>query len=173
MSIKEANIIIDEYGLTANEHTIEIVLESINKFGNARNVLLEGLKPEYQYLKKLSKLLAMLDTKPTYDKDAEMIATLMHDIYKIVTRDSEDKGENFFDLLRRINVRETFKPTQMQLWVMEYLGGRKFIAEINLQEPNALHRKIQNAIKKYELAPELSTNLMIENSRLQSMRLKK
>jgi hypothetical protein len=171
MSIKEANIIIDEYGLTANEHTIEIVLEAINKFGNARNVLLEGLKPEYQYLKKLSKLLAMFDTKPTYDRDAEKIASLMHDIYKIVTRDSQESGEDFLDLLKRINVRETFKPSDMELWVMEHLGGRKLIAEINFQEPNELHRKIQNAIKKYEQTPELSTGLMIENSALQSMRL--
>jgi len=171
MSIKEANIIIDEYGLTANENTIEIVLEAINKFGNARNVLLEGLKQDYQYLKKLSKLLAMLDTKPTYDKDAEAIASLMHDIYKVVTRDSENKGEDFYDLLRRINVRETFKPSLMQLWVMEHLGGRKLIAEINFQEPNALHRKIQNAIKKYEQTPELSNTLMIETSTLNSMSL--
>lgn len=170
MSIKEANIIIDEYGLTANENTIEIVLESINKFGNARNVLLEGLKPEYQYLKKLSKLLAMLDTKPTYDKDAEKIASLMHDIYKVVTRDSQNRGENFFDLLKRINVRETFKPSAMELWVMEYLGGRQLIADINYQDPNELHRKIQNAIKKYEQTPELSTTLMIENSLLNQIR---
>lgn len=161
MSIKEANIIIEEYGLKPNESTIEIVLEAIDKYGNARNVLLEGLKSEYQYLKKLSKLLAMLDTKPIYDKDSEAIANLMHSIYKIVSRDSETKGEDFFDLLRRINVRETFKPTALQLWVMEYLGGRNFIAEINFQEPNALHRKIQTAIKKYELTPELTGNLII------------
>lgn len=172
MSIKEANIIIDEYGLTANENTIEIVLEVINKFGSARNVLLEGLKPEYQYLKKLSKLLAMLDTKPTYDKDSEKIASLMHDIYKVVTRDSKKSGEDFLDLLKRINVRETFKPSSMELWVMEYLGGRKFIAEINLQEPNGLHRKIQNAIKKYEQTPELSGDLMIENSLLNQKQLR-
>ncbi|MFK5938833.1 MAG: hypothetical protein QM497_10615 [Sulfurimonas sp.] len=168
----ETNIVISEYGLTINENTMEIVLEAIHKFGNARNVLLEGLKPEYQYLKKLSKLLAMLDEKPTYDRDAEKIANLMHDIYKIVTRDSEKKGKNFFDLLKRINVRETFKPNAMELWVMEYLGGRNFIAEINLQEPNQLHRKIQNAIKKYEQTPELSTSLMIENSLLNQKQIR-
>jgi len=61
MSIKEAKIIIDEYGLSTNEDTIEIVLEVISKFGSARAVLVEGLKPKYQYLKKLSKLLAMLE----------------------------------------------------------------------------------------------------------------
>ncbi len=161
MSIKEANIIIDEYGLTPNEHTIEIVLEAINKFGNARNVLLEGLKPEYQYLKKLSKLLAMLDAQPVNETESEVIASLMHDIYKVVSRDSEKRGEDFFELLKKINVRKTFHPTPLQLWVMEYLGGRKLIAEINFQEPNALHRKIQNAIKKYEQSPELSGHLML------------
>ena len=51
MSIKEANVIIEEYGLSMGENTIEIVLEAINKYGSAKNVLLEGIKPKYQYLK--------------------------------------------------------------------------------------------------------------------------
>ena len=45
MSIKQAKIIIDEYGLSSDEETIEIVLECINKFGSAKNILIEGLKP--------------------------------------------------------------------------------------------------------------------------------
>ena len=44
MGIKEAKIIIDEYGLNTDEATIEIVLDAINKFGSAKNVLIEGLK---------------------------------------------------------------------------------------------------------------------------------
>ena len=78
MSIKEAKIIIDEYGLNTDEETIEIVLDLINKFGSARNILIEGLKPEYKFLKKLSKLLAMSGVKKTFDTDtdAEDIANL-------------------------------------------------------------------------------------------------
>ena len=103
MSIKQAKIIIDEYGLTTDEDSIEIVLEVINKFGNAKNVLIEGLKPEFKYLKKLSKLLAMLDEKQSFNIESEKISILMHDIYRVVLRDSESKGEDFLDLLRRIN----------------------------------------------------------------------
>ncbi|MCD6433196.1 MAG: hypothetical protein J7L21_04070 [Sulfurimonas sp.] len=164
MSIKEAKIIIDEYGLNTDEDTIEIVLEAVNKFGNAKNVLLEGLKPEYKYLKKLSKLLAMLDVKQTFDIEAEEIAVLMYDIYRVVSRDSQTKGEDFLSLLRRIDVRQTFKPTKRQLWVIQYLGGRELIAKINLQDPNQLNRRILNALEKYNRIPELSENLQIENN---------
>jgi len=173
VSIKQAKIIIDEYGLNRDEDTIEIVLETINKFGNAKNVLIEGLKPEFKYLKKLSKLLAMLDEKQSYDLEAEKIATIMHDIHKVVLRDSEAKGEDFLDLLSRINVRETFNPSDMQLWVMQYLGGRDLIAKINLQDANQLQRRILNAISKFNRLPELSDTLAIENNLFRNIKIKK
>jgi len=173
MSINEAKIIIDEYGLTMNENTNQIVLDLINKFGNARNVIIEGLKPEYKFLKKLSKLLAMLDEKQTYDTESENIAILMHDIHKVVSKDSEEKGEDFLTLLSRINVRQTFKPTAMQLWVMQYIGGRELIAKINLQDPNQLNRRITNAIQKYHRLPELTDNLQIQNNAFRDINLLK
>jgi hypothetical protein len=169
MSIKEAKIIIDEYGLSNDENTIEIVLEAINKFGSARNVIIEGLKPEYKYLKRLSKLLSMLDVKPSFDEDAEEIAKLMHSIYKVVSNDSREKGEDFLTLLSRINVRKTFNPTQMQLWVMNHIGGRKLIAKINYEDPNALNRKIVDAIHKYENVIQSPNNLQIENQTIKSI----
>ena len=173
MSIKQAKIVIDEYGLNTDEDTIEIVLESINKFGNAKNVLIEGLKPEFKYLKKLSKLLAMLDEKQSYDIEAEKIATLLHDIHKVVLKDSEAKGEDFLELLSRINVRKTFNPNDMELWVMQYLGGRDLIAKINLQDPNQLNRRVLNAISKYNRLPDLSDTLNIENKQFQNIIIKK
>jgi len=171
MSIKQAKIIMDEYGLYGDEDTIEIVLDVINKFGSAKNVMIEGLKPEYKFLKKLSKLLAMLDEKQTYDLEAEKIATLMHDIHKVVLLDSESRGEDFLDLLRKINVRKTFNPNSMELWVMQYLGGRNLIAEINLQDPNQLNRRILNAISKYNMLPEIDTTLAIQNSAFQNIQI--
>ncbi len=173
MSIKQAKIIIDEYGLNTDEDSIEIVLETINKFGSAKNVLIEGLKPEFKYLKKLSKLLAMLDEKQSYDLEAEKIATIMHDIHKVVLKDSEAKGEDFLDLLSRINVRETFNPSDMQLWVMQYLGGRDLIAKINLQDANQLQRRILNAISKFNRLPELSDTLAIQNNLFRNIKIKK
>ena len=165
MSIKEAKIIIDEYGLNTDEETIEIVLDLINKFGSARNILIEGLKPEYKFLKKLSKLLAMSGIKKTFDTDtdAEDIANLIHSIYKTVLKDSEESGQKFSDLLRRINVRETFKPNEMQLWVMQNLGGREFISKINYQDPNNLHRMIAKSIESYKKLQEFPEPFKIEN----------
>ena len=170
MSIKEAKLIINEYDLSADEDTYEIVLESINKFGSARNVLIEGLKPEYKYLKKVSKLLAMLDEKPSYDADAEDISKLMHTIYKTVSRDSQASGEDFMKLMASINVRETFAPSQMQVWVMNYIGGRELIANITKQEPNQLKRRILDAIKKYQRLAEVSSSLEIENKSINNLK---
>ena len=161
MSIKEAKVVIDEYGLTTDETTIEVVLEVIQKFGSAKNVLIEGLKPKYMYLKKLSKLLAMLDVKPSNDVEAEKIASLMHSIYKVVLQDSIKTGEDFTELLSKINVRKSFDVNSMQLWVMQYLGGREFIAKINYEDPNNLNRKIRDAINKFQTLPQSSSDLRL------------
>ena len=150
MSIKEAKVVIDEYGLTTDETTIEVVLEAINKFGSAKNVLIEGLKPEYKFLKKLSKLLAMVGVEKTTDAEAEKIATLMHSIYKVVLKDSISKGEDFNKLMKNINVRKSFEITEKQLWVMQNLGGREFITKINYEDANLLNRKILVALEKYD-----------------------
>ena len=173
MSIKEANVIIEEYGLSMGENTIEIVLEVINKYGSARNVLLEGIKPKYQYLKKLSKLLAMMDEPQNFNLEAEKIAILLHDIHKVVLQDSLSKGEDFLTLLKTINVRKTFNPTDMELWVMQYLGGRELIADINLQDANQLGRRIRSAIEKYKQNPELASDLVIQNSMMENVKLKR
>nr|WP_321268075.1 hypothetical protein [uncultured Sulfurimonas sp.] len=169
MSIKEAKLIINEYDLSADEDTYEIVLESINKFGSARNVLIEGLKPEYKYLKKVSKLLAMLDEKPIFDTQAEDISKLMYKIYKTVSNDSASSGEDFTKLMASINVRKTFNPSDMELWVMNYIGGRELIANITLQEPNQLKRRILEAIKKYQKLTEMPSTLAIGNNAINNL----
>ncbi|MEO1954623.1 MAG: hypothetical protein ABGW74_07955 [Campylobacterales bacterium] len=164
MSIKEAKIIIDEYDLTTDETTYEIALEAINRFGSAKNVLIEGLKPEYKFLKKLSKLLAILgEEKTSNDDEAEKIATLMHSIYKVVLKDSISRGEDFLELMKKINVRKSFEVSEKQLWVMQYLGGREFIAKINYEDANLLNRKINDALKRYNQLIESSSNLQITN----------
>ena len=167
--MKDAKLIIDEYGLSTDEATFEVVLEVMSKFGSARNVLIEGLKPKYQYKTKLSKLLAMLDERPTFNLEAEELSILMHDIYKTASIESERTGDDFLSLMRRIKIREVFKPSDMQIWVMESLGGRKFISKINFEEPNQLIRKINTAIEKYQRLPELSSTLAIENNSIKNM----
>ena len=169
--MKEAKLLIEEYSLSTDEATFEVVLEVINKFGSARNVLIEGLKPKYMYLKKLSKLLAMLDEKPVYDMQAEEISQLMHSINHVVTKDSEKKGEDFLTLLNALNIRKVFNLSEMQIWVMNHIGGRELIAKINLQEANSLIRRIIIAIEKYERNPELSESLSIENNAIKNMKL--
>ena len=97
----------------------------------------------------------------------------MHDIHKVVLKDSLSKGEDFLNLLSRINVRETFKPSKMELWVMQYMGGRDLIAKINLQDANQLQRRILNAISKYNRLPDLSDELLIENNSFENLIIKR
>ena len=115
----------------------------------------------------------MLDEKQNFDLEAEKIAILLHDIHKVVLKDSQSKGENFLTLLKTINVRKTFNPTAMELWVMQYLGGRELIADINLQDANQLNRRIRNAIEKYKQNPELGSDLLIQNSMMENVKLKR
>ncbi len=164
--MKEAKLIIEEYGLSTDEESFEVVLEVINKFGNARNVLIEGLKPEYKYLKKLSKLIAMLDEQQSFDLEAENIFSLMHSINHVVSKDSQSRGEDFFTLMSSLNIKKTFHPTDKQIWVMNYLGGREFISKINLQDANQLIRRIINAIEKYERTPEIQSISAVKNMKL-------
>lgn len=161
MSIKEAKLIIDEYNLNNDEQSFEIALEAVNKFGSAKDVIIEGLKPEYKYLKKLSKLLAMLDPPQSSDIEAEKIATLMHDIHKVVLRDAEQRDEDFMELMRRINVRKSFHPTEKELWVMQYIGGRELIANINYEDPNQLLRRIRSALEKYNQLDTSQNSLVL------------
>ncbi|MDD2449586.1 MAG: hypothetical protein PHS42_11185 [Sulfurimonas sp.] len=173
MSIKEAKLIINEYDLSTDESSFEIALEALAKFGSARAVLLEGLKPQYKYLKKVSKLLAMLDEKPQRDAEAEAISSLMYEIYKTVSNDSKSKGEDIRVLMATINVRKTFEPSDKELWVMNYLGGRELILNITYQEPNALERKIIEAIKRYENLADTPNQDAIENRHINDLAIKR
>ncbi len=152
MSIKEAKLIISEYDLNTDEATFEVVLDVINKFGSAKKVLVEGLKPDYKYLKKLSKLLAMLDEEEASGTEAEEISTLMHNIYKQVSIDSKSSGEDFNSLLARIKIHHL---PEIQRWVINDIGGREMISKVTLQEPNQLRRQILNSITKYQRSAEL------------------
>lgn len=153
--MKDAQLIIDEYSLPTNKDVFEIVLELLEKYGNAKNILIEGIKPKYQYLKKTSKVVAMLsndeDGYSLEEMKAEKISLLMHSIYSVVQKDSREKGEAFLDLLNRINIRKTFNPSDEEIWVMQYLGGRSFIGKITLQDSNVLLNRITSAIKRYEV----------------------
>ncbi|EQB34283.1 hypothetical protein M947_11640 [Sulfurimonas hongkongensis] len=173
MSIKEAKLIVNEYDLSTDESSFEIVLEALEKFGSARAVLLEGLKPQYKYLKKISKLLAMLDEKPQSDVEAQKISSLMYEIYTTVSNDSKSTGEDIRELMAAINVRKTFNPSDKELWVMNYLGGREFILNITYQEPNALERKIKEAINKYDNLADTPRQETIQNKSINDLAIQR
>ena len=82
--------------------------------------------------------------------EARVIATLMHDIQKVVTTESQAKGLDYVKLMRVVDIRTTFRLTPQQAYVMNEIGGREIIMRINNFEPNILENKITEALKKYK-----------------------
>ena len=104
-----------------------------------------------------------------HEAEARIIATLMHDINKIVLQEAESKGEDYYRLMMALNVRVSFSLTDKQAYVMNEIGGRDAIIKINTTEPNTLERKIIESLKRYErdnagktiaLANKMSRNLI-------------
>lgn len=84
------------------------------------------------------------------EHEAKIIATLLHDVNKVVTVESQAKGIGYVQLMRAIDIRATFNLTPKQSYVMNEIGGREAIMSINTTEPNTLERKIIESLKKYE-----------------------
>ena len=76
--------------------------------------------------------------KTIVDTRAEDISTLMHSIYHVVSKDSQKSKESYLSLLNKLNIRKTFNPSNLQIWVMEYLGGREFISKIIFEDASLL-----------------------------------
>jgi hypothetical protein len=85
-----------------------------------------------------------------HEAEARVIASLLHDINKIVTQTAESKGIDYLQLMKAIRIRESFNLTDKQAYVMNEIGGREVIMKINTTEPNTLERKIIESLKKYE-----------------------
>ena len=85
-----------------------------------------------------------------YEAEASVIATLMHDINKIVIQESEAKGVGYYELMMALNVRKSFQLTEKQAYVMNEIGGREAIMKINTTEPNTLERKIIESLKRFD-----------------------
>lgn len=106
-----------------------------------------------------------------HESEARVIATLMHDINKIVLSEAESKGEDYYRLMMALNVRKSFQLTDKKAYVMNEIGGREAIIKINTTEPNTLERKIIESLKRYErdnvgktlsIASSMSRNLIAE-----------
>lgn len=104
-----------------------------------------------------------------HEAEARVIASLMHDINKIVINESQSKGEGYFELMMALNIRKSFQLSDKQSYVMNEIGGREAIMKINITEPNTLERRIIESLKKFEhnnsgktiaLANNMSRNLI-------------
>jgi len=84
------------------------------------------------------------------ENEARVIATIMHDINKVVTIESQAKSIDYVKLMKAADIRATFGLTPKQAYVMNEIGGREAIMKINTTEPNTLERKIIESLRKCE-----------------------
>lgn len=84
------------------------------------------------------------------EHEARIIVAILHDINKVITKDSQAKGEDYVKLMAVCNIAVSFNLTQKQVYVMNDIGGRELIMKINETEPNMIERKTVDSIKKYE-----------------------
>lgn len=98
-----------------------------------------------------------------HESEACVIATLMHDINKIVIQESISKGEDYYRLMMALNVRKSFHLTDKQAYVLNEIGGRDTIIKINTTEPNTLERRIIESLKRYD-RDNVGKTLAVANS---------
>lgn len=84
------------------------------------------------------------------EREAKIIATLMHDIQKLVTLESQAKGYDYLKLMRDVNIRKTLNLTDKQAYAMNQSGGREMIMRINTIDPYWLEKVIIDALNQYD-----------------------
>ncbi|MBU0631381.1 hypothetical protein KKA17_01935 [bacterium] len=160
--MKSVKILADEYGLDTEEYTIELLLELLDKFGSLNNVLKEGLKPEYKFLKKRSKIIAMLGDS-LLDEDSHKIDNFIsycHALNHAISTQAITMAYSYEELLNKLKIKETiskWKESEEEInetdWVLNRLGGKNFIKTIILQEPNQLRKNVKLVFDQYARIP--------------------
>lgn len=110
---------------------------------------------EFQYKNGLDRVKIVSEryanvNKSDMDLEAEVICSLLHSINKTALHEAEAKGEGYKQIMASMNIRVTFSLSDMQAWVINEIGGRNFIMDINRTEPNSLHRMVLEHLNKYE-----------------------
>lgn len=172
--MKAVKILSDEYNVDTDEHTIELLLELLNKYGSLNNVLKEGTKQQYQFLKKRSKIIAMLGDDLHDDEyaKADALINYIHALNREIQADASTTAWSYDELLQDLKLKETLdKCKEMSessdeiFWVLTRLGGKEFIKKINFQEPNQLRKNVKYVFDQYtRIPPEKRHDLALENN---------
>jgi len=87
--------------------------------------------------------------KSDFIAEAKEIVSLMHSINKTALKEAEARGIGYVQFMAGLKIRETFGLSDKQAHVINELGGRKYIMDINTTEPNSLEHKVVEQLEKY------------------------
>lgn len=149
MSYAQARELLASLEANDTESNLEAALEVIDIYGTCRNAMIQAVKINYKRKDEL--LYALLGNKAEVDVSpvVKKISTKMHGINRRISDDAEAKGEDYFKLLKAAKIKESFDLDDLEVWVLNDIGGRETISKVNYFEPNSLNTKIENSVKKY------------------------
>lgn len=108
----------------------------------------------HSYLNGMDRIIKVAEQfNPKQDHDYEIkakeILKKMHGINRRISDEAEARGEDYFKLLKAAKIKESFDLDDLEVWVLNDIGGRETISKVNYFEPNSLNTKIENSVKKY------------------------
>jgi len=117
---------------------------------------------EYKFLKGMDRIKIVFkklygSQETNLENDAKVIATMMHDVHKLVTSESQMKGYDYVKLMRAVNIRSTLNLTDKQAYAMNQVVGKEVIMRINTIDPIWLEKVIIEALQKYDREEKMIT----------------
>ncbi|NOQ31082.1 MAG: hypothetical protein GQ570_08180 [Helicobacteraceae bacterium] len=148
-----------------NSDLIDEALDVVNIYGSYKDALKEATKIEFKSGTQI--LFTLLEKSEKSSEElilkAKAIVTLMHDIKSVVSKESISLNKSEKDVIKKLNLRESFKLSQEQIYVFNEIGGREFILNILFQEPNSLEQKVVVALEKYRVQSKLESVPSLSN----------
>lgn len=155
-ALKAVQILADEFEVERNEYTIELLMELLETYGSVTMVIKEGLKPEYKFLKKLSKIIALQkdDSDKEYEYKTNRLINYIHELNAAIGNEAVIGKKSYQELLNLLKLKETMQlamkqDTNEMYWVIVRVGGKALVKNINVQEINPLREKIKAVFEQY------------------------
>ncbi len=154
--------LLDALGAGTHDDNVQVAMDVLDRFGSYRNAMLEASKIDFK--KKDELLFALLEeVELDYTADVKRISALMHTINRTAVVESEKTGNDYYKLLSNIDIKKTFGLSDMDVFVLNAVGGRKVIMKVNRYEPNQLCRLIEKQVIRFKCRPEEPSDTLIDN----------
>ena len=147
-----------------NEDLATEAYKAVTMYGGYKRALIECGK--LSFMNGTMKLLQIIKDNTDYSQEAEELFNIIHSTHKLAMSHSISIGSDYFRELERFNIRKMFKLSDKQVWVLNEIGGREYISQINKKEPNTVVRKLNELLERYSYKPK---NEVITNKKILSL----